>query len=190
VLFPSATILAAPDVVAGLAQDARSSDDPRPPALPSISIIGHLQLSIAGEPVQLVHVAPAHTSGDVFAWFPASRTLVTGDLFDNTYYPHIDPWNGGTYVGYLQSLEKLSEYPASVVIPGHGPRGTHADVVATRDFLRGIRDAVLTARASGLSGDAIVEKLSPPTGERLSNLGVFSSRAGVVRGFVNELPRQ
>ena len=114
---------------------------------------------------------------------------MTGDLFDNGYYPHVDYGRGGTYLGYLASLEQLAAYPATTVIPGHGRPAKMADVQNSLRFLRQLRDEVINARNGGAADQEILAKLTPSNGEPLVNLGPFSSRERVLKGLLQELPR-
>jgi cyclase len=185
---PRARIHAAASTHEALAETRVGRRLPAGRAGPTLPVRGELAVNFEGERVVLVHPGPAHTGGDVFAWFPERKVLVTGDLFDLGYYPHVLAEHGGTFVGYLAALEKLCTYPAERVIPGHGREGTRADLTAMRDFVRSLHDGVRDGRARGLSDEAIREALVPRGSETYEDLGPFSNRAEVVEAFRRELP--
>lgn len=184
--YPGATLVASERTFAFLADDRPS---------PSLTPFGDSAwlpvkrktwVAVGGEPVLLGHVGPGHTDSDVYAYFPAERTLATGDMFDHGYYPHVDPLHGGSFLGYVRGLEELCTYDVDLVVPGHGAPATRADLVALRDFLRGLRDEAVSRRGKGESDEAIVAAMSAPRGEPYQDLGPFSSRAAVVKAFVAE----
>lgn len=184
--YPDVPILAAPATLAALSDPLRGPRFPHPPGAPTHVVRRRLALNFGGEPVVLLHPGgPAHTAGDLALWLPRRRVLATGDLFDHGFYPHVVASDGGRFDGYLAALDQLCALEPLVVLPGHGAAATGADLVAYRDFLRALRDAVERERAAGLSADAIVAKLSPPAGEPLVALGDFSSRRAIVEAFVN-----
>jgi len=185
--YPNALIFAAPSTIERLTRDSLVTELPRPDAVPSVPIRHDVTLAIGGEPIELRHTEPAHTDGDVYLWMPERRLLATGDLFNSGFYPRIDPGNGGRVLGLINALDELSRYQADIIIPGHGPAATRAELVAQRDFLRSLRDAVAESRRSGLADPQIIEKLSLPAGEQFS--GALSGRRPLVEGLLRELPR-
>ena len=185
-LAQGAILVAAESTLAFLASDRVGRIAPVFGGAPWLPVHRRVTLEVEGEPVEVVHPAAAHTDGDVYAWFPDERTLATGDLYTAGFYPHVDPLHGGTMLGLLAALDELCRYPATRVLPGHGPAASRADLVAYRDFLRSLRDEVLRRRGRGESDEAIVRAMIAPRGEPYRNLGGFSSRADVVRRLVDE----
>jgi len=183
--YTGAMLIASPFTAALAAHGSLSGALPRPPAVPSLPVRTRLTLDLGGEPAVVVALAPAHTGGDVALWLPARRVLATGDCFDAGFYPHVDPFIGGTMTGYLASLERLAAFDAEVVLPGHGPAATGRDLAAYRDWLRSLHDEVARARREGASRSQIVERLSPRGAETYEDLGLFSSRRAVVEALLD-----
>jgi cyclase len=110
-------------------------------------------LTIAsGRTVRLMHFA-GHTEGDIVAWLPASRVLVTGDLLDDL------PYTGhGSPRALVETLHAFEAMNFVAIIPGHGSirRGYQhlQNVIALFDSI--VRQAA-AARAAGLDADAAVE---------------------------------
>ncbi len=106
-------------------------------ALPTITFADQLSLHLNGDNMTAVHAVSAHTDGDaVVAWQNADVVHV-GDLFYNGMYPFIDLDSGGSLAGVVAALELvLARADArTVVIPGHGPLASRADLAAYRDML-------------------------------------------------------
>jgi glyoxylase-like metal-dependent hydrolase (beta-lactamase superfamily II) len=104
-------------------------------------------LDLPGSP-RVIH-APGHTAGMSALHFPAHDALFVGDAL-NTYAvtsgrhgPQLSPFNADRDQAF-DSLRRLEDIPASLVLPGHG--------APWRD---GIRSAVAAARTvSGPPGEA------------------------------------
>ncbi len=69
--------------------------------------------------VELHHFGTAaHTTNDVVAWIPEHRILFTGDLVFNGGTPFVLM---GSVAGAMMVLDRLVEFGAEVLVPGHGP---------------------------------------------------------------------
>jgi glyoxylase-like metal-dependent hydrolase (beta-lactamase superfamily II) len=111
------------------------------------------------EPVIMMHVANATTSGDTMVWFRKSDVVVTGDIFNETSFPYIDLAHGGTINGVIESLNQVLDITVpkhlqeggTMVIPGHGRIGDEHDVLEYRDMVTIIRDRVQNAIKKGMT---------------------------------------
>jgi glyoxylase-like metal-dependent hydrolase (beta-lactamase superfamily II) len=89
-----------------------------------------------------VHVTPGHAVGHVSLYDAATNTLLSGDhlLPRITPNPLIEPDHESplgrrrSLVEYLASLDRFTELPAEVVLPGHGPGFT--DIAQLVDTMR------------------------------------------------------
>lgn len=126
-------------------------------ALPVITFEEAMQFHFNGEEVSLIHAGPAHTSGDTAVIFRGSNAVHMGDVFNRRGYPFIDAGNGGTLDGLIRFCDRiLAEIDAdTVVVPGHGPVGTHAHLVAYVEMLRTIHQRLTAAIAAGMSFEEI-----------------------------------
>jgi glyoxylase-like metal-dependent hydrolase (beta-lactamase superfamily II) len=125
---------------------------PRPEdAWPAISFSDKLNLYLNQEDIELLHVAPAHTDGDVVVHFKKANVYHMGDLFVTYGYPYIDYSNGGSINGFISSLDAFLSMmdDNTKVIPGHGELCTKADVKKFRDRLAEFRDEVAAALKKG-----------------------------------------
>ena len=66
------------------------SSRPRRAALPTETFPDKRSLTLNGELVAVIHVAPAHTDTDIFVHYTRANVLHMGDVFFNGTYPFID----------------------------------------------------------------------------------------------------
>ncbi len=86
---------------------------------------------------------PAHTAADTTVWFPEARVLLAGDIC----FINVVPLSvNGLISGWIRALDALIALKPAIVVPGHGPVGTLADLITLRDYFialeRGGRQAV------------------------------------------------
>ena len=85
---------------------------------PTTLIEDRLELDLDGIAVNLTHVGPAHTAGDVIAYLPERRIVFAGDVLFRLCTPI--GWDG-TFYGWVNALERIIALDPEVVVPGHGP---------------------------------------------------------------------
>jgi cyclase len=151
-----ATIVAHDQVRERMMKESVSrTNQPVPPrdkdAWPVVTFGDKMTFHMNGEDIELIHLTPGHTDGDVLVHFKAANVYHTGDTFTRGGYPYIDGSNGGSATGYINSLDKTLSLldDNSKVIPGHGELATKADVKTFRDKLADIRDQVAAALKKG-----------------------------------------
>lgn len=89
--------------------------------------------------VELLHLGVAHTHGDALAWLPKERVLFTGDACVNGPYNFVGDGNVEKWIATLDAAKKLG---ATVVCPGHGPKGEGPVLDDQQAFFRQLREAV------------------------------------------------
>ena len=98
--------------------------------------------------MELRHIAPGNTKGDMFLWLPEERILATGDIV-------VSPTPYGFY-SYPRSwatvLRELKTFDAKYIVPGHGDVMTdtaYLDLLAeTMDLVASQVDAAVKAGKS------------------------------------------
>jgi len=101
-------------------------------------------VSLGGKEVRARYFGRGHTNGDAVIYFPALRTIHTGDLMaGNT--PLIDYAGGGSVVEWTKTLDEALKLDFDTVIPGHGPVTTKAGLLTYRNNIEKLRN-----RAAGL----------------------------------------
>jgi glyoxylase-like metal-dependent hydrolase (beta-lactamase superfamily II) len=99
---------------------------------------------LGGKEVRARHFGRGHTNGDAFIYFPALRTIHTGDMMAGT-TPLIDYLGGGSVVEWTKTLDAVLKLDFDTVIPGHGPVTNKAGLLAYRNNVEKLRN-----RAAGL----------------------------------------
>jgi glyoxylase-like metal-dependent hydrolase (beta-lactamase superfamily II) len=111
-----------------------------------------IDIDLGGRIVKLMHLGRGNTAGDLFAYVPDAKALITGDIL-----VHPVPFSYGSYLSeWSVVLGKLADLDAAVIVPGHGP------VMHDKVYLRQVRsllDAVVAEVTRvwkpGMSGDDV-----------------------------------
>lgn len=159
---------------------------PDPAAIPAATIGTTMTFYIDGQTVEVIHVAPAHTGGDLVVRFVEADVIQTGDTFFNGFYPDIDFEHGGTIDGMIAWYDKLYALcgPKTKIIPGHGPVANRENVREYQAMLREVRGIVAAAIAKGMSEDALIA--SHPLDELDKKWGGNLVKAPYLLGIVYE----
>ncbi|WP_433296408.1 MBL fold metallo-hydrolase [Pseudonocardia sp. CA-142604] len=154
-----ATIIATPGTLRNLSKSIRVVEwahtfTPVPAAArPTVLVASEKTFTVDGKPVRLRPYGPAHTDGDLSAYFTRADVLFTGDTWWNGLYPFIDHESGGGIDGMIhaanQNIAMVGD--GTIVVPGHGPVGRRADLVEYRDMLVAIRNRVADLKRRGLT---------------------------------------
>jgi glyoxylase-like metal-dependent hydrolase (beta-lactamase superfamily II) len=136
-------------------------------ALPVLTWKEGIKLYFNGEEIQVRHL-PGHTDGDSVVYFTESNVLHTGDLLFNQRFPFIDRNGGGSVKSYLAAQAAMLEMidDDTLVIPGHGPLASKADMEEMHAMIRASYESVQASVNDGLSLDEILEKGLPHSMEK------------------------
>jgi len=117
-----------------------------PASMTPAGVVFNKQCSVflGGKEVRAEFFGRGHTNGDALIYFPALRTLHTGDLMANS-SPLIDYTGGGSVVEWTRTLDEALKLDFDTVIPGHGKVTDKAGLLAYRNNVEKLRN-----RASGL----------------------------------------
>jgi len=140
-------------------------------ALPVITFGESLTFHLNGDDLRAVHVAHAHTDGDVLVYWTRANVLHMGDTWFNGLLPFIDLDSGGSIDGAIVAVETglAIANAETIIIPGHGPVARRADLVRYRDMLIDLRSRVGQGIAAGRTLEAIkaerhADGYGPPDG--------------------------
>src|ERR1700741_810637 len=108
-------------------------------ALPVITFEHDVTVHLNGEDIRALHFPAGHTDGDAVIFFPKNNVVHMGDDFVRYGFPFIDVASGGSVLGMIVAMEKVStQLPADVkVIPGHGAISNLDDV---REFVKMLKE--------------------------------------------------
>jgi glyoxylase-like metal-dependent hydrolase (beta-lactamase superfamily II) len=118
-----------------------------------------MTIGSGAERIELHYFGRAHTNGDAMVLFPAARVLHMADVFATKGLPGMDANNGGTGVGYADTLTKVADFADKVnvqtIINGHfASTTTRADL---REFIQYVRDFVKAAQDGKRAGRSVEE---------------------------------
>jgi glyoxylase-like metal-dependent hydrolase (beta-lactamase superfamily II) len=136
-----------------------------PAALPTVTFADRLELYFAGERIELLHVAPAHTAGDVVVILRGHNVAHTGDVFLSGAYPFADVDNGGDFDGETAFVKSLLDELGreTVIVPGHGKIARYDELVAYVEMLTTVRERVAALIAGGATLAQVIA--AKPTAE-------------------------
>jgi glyoxylase-like metal-dependent hydrolase (beta-lactamase superfamily II) len=111
---------------------------------------------LGGKEVRARYFGRGHTNGDAVVYFPALRTIHTGDLMAGT-TPLIDYPGGGSVVEWIKTLDAAMKWDFDTVIPGHGAATTKAGLLTYRNNIVKLRDRAAGLIREGKSQDDVAK---------------------------------
>jgi cyclase len=109
---------------------------------------------LGGKEVRARYFGRGHTNGDAFIYFPALRTLHTGDMMAGV-TPLIDYTGGGSVVEWTKTLDEVMKLDFDTVIPGHGPVTTKSGLLAYRNNIEMLRNRAAALIREGKSQEDV-----------------------------------
>jgi len=151
------------------------------PGITRIAFADEAQVTLGGKEVIARHVGRGHTNGDAVIFFPARRTIHTGDLMANA-TPMIDYPNGGSVAEFTKTLDAILAFDFDTVIPGHGAVQKKSDLKQYRDNVARMHAAATAQVKAGKSKDEIMKFMTDnfgwgPGQQRLSLDGMMAELA-------------
>lgn len=134
------------------------------------------QLSLGPMLFHAVLVGTGHTGADRIYYFPLHKLVVAGDLLYSGIFPHVDRAAGGSYLTWVETLDRLMALGPARLVPGHGPVLEPSDARAFQGYLRDLIQEAARLKAAGKTKEQVVAELTLPIHqERLKPLykGVF-----------------
>ena len=136
--------------------------------LPKRTFDDRMTIGSGSDQIDLHYFGRAHTNGDALVYFPAHRVLHIADMFPGKELPIMDANNGGTGVGYADTLSRIASFSATnadVIVNGHSPTtSTNADLKEYIQFIRDYVKVVQEAKRSGRTVEDVAGSWMPPAG--------------------------
>lgn len=129
--FPKGITILAHQVDAGM--EAPAPPNMKPVVVPPTRVIttNKEDLTIDGVKLELLHWAPAHTSGDTIVYMPEQKVVFTGDIIDSGFETgHIHFEQHGSTEGWIETVRDMVALDADRYLPGHGGVETKQQVEA------------------------------------------------------------
>jgi cyclase len=142
--------------------------------LPTVTFEDRMVVHDGDRRIELWHPGtPAHTVGDSVVFLPKEKILFAGDLA----FHYVTPLAFQGHVGHwIAALDRLLEFDADVIVPGHGAIGTKREVTFVRDYL------TLVRREAKIRFDA---GMPPEHAARDIRIGAFASWSDAERILPN-----
>ncbi len=112
--------------------------------------------------VCMIPMGGTHTREDCVIWAPDDGVLFVGDIFGWGLIP-----SGSLLTGELRSLlrdtyQRLIDFDARIVVPGHGPVCRTAELVRWVQYFDWLLETVADLAACGKSDREIITSVAPP----------------------------
>lgn len=115
---------------------------------PTRVVDGDLTFELDGLAVELLHVGPAHTEGDLVVHLVDEHVVFMGDVLFHNCTPI--GWEGSTD-RWIEAIRRVEALAPDHVVPGHGPVCGIEGLQAARRYLEDVRDASRAGWEQGLS---------------------------------------
>ena len=126
---------------------------------PSQTFTEQFVFHLASETVRLPYWGPAHCVGDIPIILERAKIAFLGDLLFCGRFP----WLGDCDLdGWIAILDRVLRLDLDIIVPGHGPPASLADVESFRNLLAAVRSVVDKAIKSGISEEAAVREVDLP----------------------------
>src|ERR1039457_7178563 len=142
--LPTAEIISTANARANIVNHKQQTTPPPDVAPARVTFTEETAVFLGGKEVRARYFGRGHTNGDAIIYFPALRTIHTGDMMAGT-TPLIDYPGGGSVVEWPKTLDAAMKLDFDTVIPGHGAVTTKAGLLSYRNNVEKLR-----ARAAGL----------------------------------------
>ncbi len=136
-------------------------------------------LFLGGKQVRAIFVGRGHTNGDAVIYFPALRTLHTGDLMAGT-TPLIDYPGGGSLAEWPKTLDEAMKLDFDTVIPGHGAVTNKAGLMTYRNNVDKEITRVRGLIRQGKSQDDVAKVMTAEYGWAAGSLNMQWSLPGMM----------
>jgi cyclase len=134
---------------------------------------------LGGKEARARYFGRGHTNGDAIVYFPALRTIHTGDLMaGNT--PLIDYRGGGSATDWTKTLDAALKLDFDTVIPGHGKVTNKAGLLAYRDNVEKLRNRVSGLIREGKNQDDVGKVLMAEFGWTAGSMNMQWSLPGLM----------
>lgn len=154
--LPTAEVISTAMARKNILEHKQTNVNPPPVSPARITFTTEADINLGGKEVRAIYMGRGHTNGDALIYFPALRTLHTGDLMAGT-SPLIDYPGGGSVVEWTKTLDKAMQLDFDTVIPGHGPVTNKAGLKTYRDNVEKLRNRVSGLVHEGKSQDEIAK---------------------------------
>jgi cyclase len=176
--LPTAEIISTANARANIVEHKQPNP---PPGLAAARVVftGECSVFLGGKEVRATYFGRGHTNGDAIIYFPALRTIHTGDLMAGS-TPLIDYTGGGSIVEWTKTLDGAMQLDFDTVIPGHGPVTTKDNLLAYRNNIEKLRNRAAGLIHDGKSQDEIGKVMMAEFGWTTNGMQMLWSLPGMM----------
>jgi glyoxylase-like metal-dependent hydrolase (beta-lactamase superfamily II) len=131
----------------------------RPTAVPDITFSDQMTITLGGKTVELSFPGKSHSNNLIVMNFPAERAVFTVDFISVERLPY-QTLGDGYMPDLIDAIETVEAMDFDIVVPGHGPMGTKADVTDHRRYVQELYDGVLAGLRAGQSVEEMQASLT------------------------------
>jgi len=145
------------------------------PGAPQMGFTDEMEINLGGKQVIAKYFGRGHTDGDIAVYFPASKVIATGDMFNMPPSGvHIDYASGGKILDWVHTLDGMLKWDFDTVIPGHQTIAKRADLIKNKESVAAAIVRVRGMVREGTTKDAVAKVLVSefgwnPTGQGIRN---------------------
>lgn len=138
---------------------------------------------IDGVKMELLFIAPGHSSGDLIVYLPAQKTVFAGDVLLTSMgaFPVIHI--GGNSIGWIKAVKAMLALDATTYISGHGGIETKAQLRERLRVVEERRAAIKTMVEQGRSLDEIEQTLPEAGGSPMFPSFAHSTYDELTKGY-------
>ncbi len=101
-------------------------------AYPNLTFTDRMSIDLGDESVELIYVAPSHTTGNILISIPDKKVLFTGDNLFTDFHPYLAD---SDIPGWIKNLDYIETLDVDRIIPGHGPISDKKDICEMKNYL-------------------------------------------------------
>jgi len=129
------------EILARVKSGRRDKSEGSEVVLPDETFTNKKVIELGGQRIELLHLGPAHSPGDIMVWLPQQQLVISGDM---AFHQRLLPVTEHTDTeAWIQTWDKFAALNAKIVIPGHGVPTTMSEVTKyTKDYLVFMREKI------------------------------------------------
>jgi len=125
-----------------------------------VEVETEVRLQLGAEEVRVLNLGSGHTDGDLVAYLPGRKLLITGDLYNGLAGAHVADDDGGNIGALADTLQRLLELDVERIVPGHGELTGRAELVRVAAYYQEMKQQVAAARGRGATEDECVREVT------------------------------
>jgi cyclase len=179
--LPTADIISTQNARTNILEHKQSNATGAPVSPARIVFTDETAVFLGGKEVRARYFGRGHTNGDAVVYFPALKTIHTGDLMAGT-SPLIDYNGGGSLAEWAKTLDAaMKGLDFDTVIPGHGAVTNKAGLMTYRNNVEKLKTRVTGLIHEGKSQDDVAKLMTTEYGWAAGSLNQQWSVPGMMK---------